>query len=359
MSDHKNILVDSLSHDPDFLQHYGVKGMRWGVRKSAYGMYKINNDGVEGVKLRSLESDKVKTREINSLNRAAVDVLQKVLDNGDRLTLSIEAANRSYPNGTSNKKEYYNKVIHNMEWSTAEFVPTDLKHKFEVSDEGVYMLIGTPAWYNDLEKIKHNDAQEMVKAKWTITFNDLGLIESLQFDDSLKHHGIKGMKWGVRKDRGSGNSRGSSKDSSSRKGSFTDTSGNDKPMSRRARKLVERILKRSGKQNARSARRDNSLRSNPKNRRVTDAELRRAIDRMNLEQQFAQAVARSTPKTRNDVLREILSDSGKNIAKNVVTSVGTDYLSRAARINLNKILPSNYAVAIKGLHDAAKKSKGK
>ncbi len=83
------------------------------------------------------------------------------------------------------------------------------------------------------------------------------------YEDCLEHYGVKGMKWGVRKDRTSG--------SSSRR--------------KRRNPIKER---RQAKLNARSDERKDldKLRKTKKVYEMTDVELKRAIGRMRLETQY-------------------------------------------------------------------------
>ena len=104
-------------------------------------------------------------------------------------------------------------------------------------------------------------------------------------DDYLVHHGVKGMKWGVRKDRSSGS-----------KGSVLKTTA--KVVSPVGYAVGKGIHKAATSKKARSAR--NTLRNLTGSKRsaamtkyrkknidgMSDADLRKAVNRMNLERQY-------------------------------------------------------------------------
>ena len=104
----------------------------------------------------------------------------------------------------------------------------------------------------------------------------------------IKHYGVLGMKWGVRKDRSSG--RSTSKDSRSS----------------------------SGKKDSNSSpqRRSNTFRAKPENRRMSDAELRQKLNRIQMEKQYRELT--TTPKSQN-FLKQILAESGKTAMKQVAS----------------------------------------
>lgn len=281
----------------NWFKHYGVKGMKWGVRKSRVTVKDSNSSGPGG-------SSKEKTAE---------EIAEEILD-------SIPDLKKKY--GKDLDDSVYKVVVNknNMTASEAEKLSKLLKKK-----DKRFTVSFTPDVPDSKKKIKHSDMS----------------------DDFIVHYGIKGMKWGVRKDR-RGRGRVTVVDSDSKSGSSS-SSGSDG--SNRNSRRTQRALKRAGKTKVSEIKRDNSLKSNPKNRRMTDTELRRAIERMDLERRYAQAIG-SDRKSGKQVVAEILKDSGKQIAKQVLVNVGSDYIGRAARINLNKVVPKEYAVAVKNIAES-------
>lgn len=111
---------------------------------------------------------------------------------------------------------------------------------------------------------------------------------------TLQHHGVKGMKWGVRRKR--------------------DTSGS--PRGRRARKAYE----------------DDKLRN------MSDAELRSHINRMQMERQYAQLTKREVSAGRKfvtDVLLNASKQTATNYASKYMTK-GIDAIIEAASKKVSK-----------------------
>lgn len=94
-------------------------------------------------------------------------------------------------------------------------------------------------------------------------------------EEFLAHHGVKGMRWGVRKDRGSGGHTGGSGGT-----------------------------------------------SKPKAHELSDEDLKKAIDRMNLEQQYTKLLAPKKPSANTEA-KAFIKDLGKGLAKNAVNAAGT------------------------------------
>lgn len=107
-------------------------------------------------------------------------------------------------------------------------------------------------------------------------------------EKAAKQYGVKGMKWGVRKKRTSSSSAPSK----------------PKPSESSSKGKVSSEPKKA-----------NTLASKPNNRRISDAELQRKLNRIRMEQEYARLTAPS-PKTKNFV-RQTLEDSGKQAARQV------------------------------------------
>lgn len=102
----------------------------------------------------------------------------------------------------------------------------------------------------------------------------------MRSNDYLAHHGIKGMRWGVRKDRSSGGSVRGKKKSIPKENSFSKDYYDMK--------------------------------------RMSNKELRNAINRMELEKQYSMLV-------RNDV------SNGRRIAQNTLSKVGNTFIVDLAK----------------------------
>ena len=117
--------------------------------------------------------------------------------------------------------------------------------------------------------------------------------------DELMHYGVKGMKWGVRKQR--------------------PTSGRRKGKTN-AQRIYERI---TGKDKAKTTS------TKPKRRSVSemsDEELRSAISRMQMERTYTQLTAKEVSKGR-----KFVQDVMYNSAKNVATKATTEAMQKLLR----------------------------
>lgn len=124
--------------------------------------------------------------------------------------------------------------------------------------------------------------------------------------EELRQYGVKGQRWGFRR-RGT---RGSTPPSTRKKG---DSAKEDKPETKKT-----------------------SIKD------LSDNELQARITRLQREKQLAQLM---TPeKKAQSVVAEVLKTSGRQIASQVITQVGTAYIKKALSVQLDTRLPPAYAV---------------
>lgn len=112
-------------------------------------------------------------------------------------------------------------------------------------------------------------------------------------EKAAKQHGVKGMKWGIRKKRSAGTSAPSS----------APKTASSKPAK------------------SAPAKKPNTLASKPNNRHMSDAELQRKLNRIRMEQELARLTAPS-PKTKTFV-RQTLEDTAKQATRTVATKATT------------------------------------
>lgn len=180
-------------------------------------------------------------------------------------------------------------------------------------------------------------------------------------DDYIAHYGVKGMKWGVRKDRrkGSGRTRSgsdskkkktirerwaekASADRASKKSGDPKKSGESKP-EQESRGLNEGS---SANPNRSDTKKEKPVNPNKPVRRMDNDELRRATERLEAETRFAQA------KTRH---RRTTSTSGKMAGwmADTTKDIVTDVTKRSFKKLGNEIL----AEALGITPDSSKKKK--
>lgn len=136
-------------------------------------------------------------------------------------------------------------------------------------------------------------------------------------DDYLAHYGVLGMKWGVRRTAAQlGNHVRTKRTQVKRKQSLA-----------KARATREKNRKAAAK---RQMLLDKGLLS-PK--KMTDAELRAKIDRLNLEKEFKKSMA----EARGDGGKKYVTDILKKIGDNTMTNLGTQAATHIVGNAINKI----------------------
>ena len=136
-------------------------------------------------------------------------------------------------------------------------------------------------------------------------------------DDYLAHYGVLGMKWGVRRTAAQlGNHVRTKRTQAKRKQSLA-----------KARATREKNRKAAAK---RQKLLDKGLLS-PK--KMTDAELKAKIERLNLEKEFKKAMR----ETGNDGGKQYVTDILKKIGENTMTNLGTQAATHIVGNAINKI----------------------
>lgn len=284
-----------------FLEHSGVKGMKWGVR---------NDKGHEG--------KPAKTKKIAKLDK-------KFDKNADSMSTLIKINNAAAKKSTeidvpriNNKPEYKN----------ADFTrESPLRRKYYKEHQDAFMKrldeaandmgtnasgtkkygisdIGPLGFSVVLKDVKHADGDK-VSVKYVLS--DTGHIQGLELeDDVIEHHGVKGMRWGVRNRRGQG--------------------------VRKATKPAE--PKKSGDSNRSS---DGKLTSTPQ-RRMTDKELQAAVNRLNLERQYRQLTNETKKKSKG---REFAESIAMNVARTQIQNTANALIGKELEKRLKIKVPKN------------------
>lgn len=123
-------------------------------------------------------------------------------------------------------------------------------------------------------------------------------------ENHLEQYGVKGMKWGVRKRRSASTTKTATPSSS--------------------RKESRQVQRTSDK--ARGVGKANSFSQKPQNRRMSDAELRNRLNRLQMEKQYRELT--TSPKTKSFV-REVMADTGKQVVRQAAQTAGKVALQMA------------------------------
>lgn len=148
--------------------------------------------------------------------------------------------------------------------------------------------------------------------------------------DHLEHHGVLGMKWGVRKQR---RSSGTRKSSSSGASKLADRVKAYSTNRKRKKALVK----------ARKVKAKNQKKNKSNNvKKLTNEELQKRIDRLTMEKQYKN-LSRDTMSRGRKLVEDIAYDSIKNIGTQAVTyGFGTAF---------NKVMKSEIVNPKKGQKD--------
>lgn len=127
-------------------------------------------------------------------------------------------------------------------------------------------------------------------------------------EETLQHHGVKGMRWGVRKKRTSSSSGKSKK---------------EKKLSKKDKKNAEKAHKSNEKK--RSSSRSAAWRKVYENRgRMTDAELNRAVQRLRLENELNKMT--KPPESYSSIIKNELKSQIAKEGSKLVVQAGSSYL---------------------------------
>lgn len=164
------------------------------------------------------------------------------------------------------------------------------------------------------------------------------------YTDELYHHGIVGMKWGVRRYQ---NKDGSLTSTGKKRRSIGQVYTDHKKKKLQKERLEKARATREANRKA-AAEREELIRSGDakailKNKnKFTNEELQRAIDRLELERKLSEASSRQV-KAGEKFVKGVVEQSGRNIATQLTT-----YAMGAA---VNKILKDNIVNPKKGQKD--------
>lgn len=144
----------------DYLQHYGVKGMKWGVRKKYYKSYMDNDRTLKkGFKVQNISADK--PRDISKNNPTYTS--HTTHDN------NAYAGQYAYNMALMGRKPYKNslEVIKDVKIPSQKKAVETFMEMYNKDPEGVSKSIGKAYaeldWFNGISKIRNYNAQRISK----------------------------------------------------------------------------------------------------------------------------------------------------------------------------------------------------
>ena len=180
----------------------------------------------------------------------------------------------------------------------------------------------------------------------------LAFVQSDAADDFLEHFGIKGQKWGIRRsERELQKARGVKpwekavknvkRSVKERKEVRAHEKRLSKPVSKLSAREIRLETKRAEQENELKRVRSGATQQNQSSGKVpnkrpsqmTTDELQQMVNRLRLEQQYAELTAQQRQKKQNAALK-LLAD----IARPTAVDLGKKYLNRALGVKVNKLL---------------------
>lgn len=360
-----SLVIDSVD---DFLAHMGVKGMRWGVRRH---LSKIDGAGARKAFLteydkkwlakieknpklgligkRAAREASKQTRKLKKEYKASgmnikKDKIAKSRYERD-LKVALEgametAAYRTHKFSPSRVLEV--QVTRNSDWSLQATVVPRVNAKLakqtskivKAEDRRVKATVKADAkaakaavTHADIAEVTVDDLigmafdipvdEEGFALDVTMVGEDL-VQDDLDVDDFLVHHGIKGMRWGVRKQGPSAGRSAPPAKVSSKKASAPE----GKPVIGKSGRIVtapKRTVTVVGKKTGHS---------------MSDEELRKAINRIDMERKFTQ-LTKAPPSKQHAAMKfvaDILADVGKQQAKVLLGAIATKQMAKRGLI---------------------------
>ena len=337
----------------DHLEHHGVKGMKWGVRKNRQGKVRARTtmsrsarkdrdellDMTGGTSVEGKASKKF-VKKYNKTYRRAQFKIRKSIRN---INNDAKYKDQDFRKDSKLRNEYYSDISKAI---TQQLNASAAKHgrmrKVQLSFDVDVSKSMEPSWSIKQKENLPGRMAERKEAKTAsksfshadtdsdpvkVTYDDMGYIIDIEIDESyfpeelehsdaafvddflisvgapddiLEHHGVKGMKWGVRKPRPSSGARRSSRAS--------------EPRTRKVQKTRSPSYKKPAKTDL-----------------LSNDELRRSNERLRLEKEYNTLISEVKRQNRSKgqkFLQDTVMKVGQEILKDVVKSQIKDAIKK-------------------------------
>ena len=347
----------------DHLEHHGVKGMKWGVRKNRQGKVRARTtmshsarkdrdellDMTGGTSVEGKASKKF-VKKYNKTYRRAQFKIRKSIRN---INNDAKYKDQDFRKDSKLRNEYYSDISKAI---TQQLNASADKHgrmrKVQLSFDVDVSKSMEPSWSIKQKENLPGRMAERKEAKTAsksfshadtdsdpvkVTYDDMGYIIDIEIDESyfpeelehsdaafvddflisvgapddiLEHHGVKGMKWGVRKPRPSSGARRSSRAS--------------EPRTRKVQKTRSPSYKKPTKTDL-----------------LSNDELRRSNERLRLEKEYNTLISEVKRQNRSKgqkFLQDTVMKVGQDILKDVVKSQVKDAIKKQKSSGGKKVM---------------------
>lgn len=380
------VLMSDISKDS--LEHYGVKGMKWGVRKNRKtGLIKPGSvlkraplqrrdDLMKATATKSLHTRATFQDQSDQLKKIYKSARPKIKAGLKKLNADSKYAGVNL-NEKSNKKlrEDYNKEVSRVvtdQLNAASYVKTKRKDPFAISFEYrsgvsekpiVAIAINDKKAFRDANRkwaketrksVKHSEDDSVVKFELVLDengfitdlveltsmtqSNNLGSVLMSDLDeDYLEHYGVKGMRWGVRRSRSAKAKERREKGEKSKRRTSEEVARDKIKKAKRKAKTEVKIAKIQSKKE-REINEANSQKTPINSKRpvpasqLTNQQLQDVITRTNLEKQYNAIAEASKPKSTSEMIR--------NYAAKKITKAGDQAVDRVIKNIVNTSIDS-------------------
>jgi 2'-5' RNA ligase len=209
---------DSRNAVSDILEHFGIKGMKWGVRNDTVAVSSLDRGSrssqpMIGVRGGGASPTKADVKGLTKASSAAVEGIRSKETKRylDGLNSKIMAENPSGSWSESKQTSYDKHIADVLTKQANKALKSPLEAFVTPTKSGDFILAvgskdGVDLWKKDV--VTHSNKEDVVTVTITpirdvnnlvIGFSEENSMSQSNVDDVLEHFGIRGMKWGVRR----------------------------------------------------------------------------------------------------------------------------------------------------------------